>query len=99
MPFRDVAPTASPQMTSRSWFVANSSLIGLGCRLYFGSPRNRSLSRPLADVECPTYLRPRKPVPAQSSYSGSVNHGAGASELLALGASVSQARPNSLLDE
>jgi hypothetical protein len=68
-------------------------------RQFVGKPRNRSLSAPLAHIEGSAYLGPRKPFTPERSHPVSVDHGAGPSEFLPLGASIAQTSPNTLLDE
>jgi hypothetical protein len=68
-------------------------------RQFAGKPRDRSLGAPLAHIEGSTHLGPRKPFTPQISHPASVNLNAGPSELLSLGACVSETSPNSLLDE
>src|ERR1700690_4510307 len=64
---------------------------------WLGNSGNRSLGASLAHIEGSTYLGPRKPIAAQRSHANSINLDARPSELLALGASVSQAGPHALL--
>ena len=63
--FRELAPTASPELTSGSLLVCRQfSPIPLRSAGLFGKACDRSLGAPLAYIEGSTYLGSREPVTA-----------------------------------